>query len=379
MRILCAIDSFKGSLSSLEAGLAAKEGILNFNKNYQVDVLPLGDGGEGTMEALTIALKGKFINKKVQGPLKNKVNATYGYVPNKKLAIIEMSQSSGITLLKRSELNPLFTTTYGFGELILDALNKGTKHFILAIGGSATNDGGVGMLMALGYRFLDKNNKSIKLGAIGLKDLKKIDNKHIDKRLKNIDITVASDVNNPLCGCNGCSAIFGPQKGATKLMIKQMDEWINHYAALTKKTFNKDCINAHGAGAAGGLGYALMAYLNAKLVPGIDLVLKTEKFEEQVKKVNLVITGEGRLDSQTCMGKAPSGVAHLAKKYHKPVIAIAGCISEDARINNKKGIDAYLSILQKPVSLDEAVNKKNAKENMVKTAEQIIRLYALNK
>lgn len=374
MKVLIAIDSFKGSLTSLEAGNAIKAGIKQAHPTSQVEVSMLADGGEGTVEALTYANKGKLINVKVHGPLHKIITAQYGYITSKKLAIIEMSKASGITLLKKNELNPLYTSTYGVGELIIDALNCGAKNFIVGIGGSATNDGGIGMLTALGYQFLDDKNKPIKLGAIGIKDLKKIKALKVDPRLKKSHFLVASDVNNPLCGKLGCSAIFGPQKGATPTMVKDMDRWLNSYGQLTELLFKKKTMNNKGAGAAGGLGFALISYLNAELRPGIEIVLKHTELEKKIKNVDIVVTGEGRLDAQTVMGKAPSGVANLAKKYHKQVIAFAGSIKEDATILNKHGIDAYFAILNKPMSLEEAMNKKIASDNLTKVSKQVFNL-----
>lgn len=374
MKILIAIDSFKGSLTSLEAGNAVRNGIKRAIPNAQVQVEMLADGGEGTVEALTFAKQGKLINVKVHGPKHKIVTAQYGFVKKEQLAIIEMSKASGITLLKKNELNPLYTSTYGVGELIIDALNKGVKKFIVGIGGSATNDGGVGMLTKLGYEFLDKNNKPIKLGAIGLKDLAKIKTNKVDKRLKKCSFLVASDVNNPLCGKLGCSAIFGPQKGATPTMVKDMDKWLSNYGLLTEKLFNKKTMNAKGAGAAGGLGFALISYLNANLKPGIEIVLSSIKLEDKIKKVDVVVTGEGKLDAQTAMGKAPIGVARLAKKYHKFVIAFAGSIGEGANVLNQHGIDAYFAINNKPISLETAMKKNVASANLTNTANQVFNI-----
>lgn len=374
MKVLVAIDSFKGSLTSLEAGNLIKEGIKKADPKSNVIVKSLADGGEGTLEALVNANEGKIIHVKAHGPREKIIDSTYGYISSKKLAIIEMSKASGITLLKKNELNPLYTTTYGVGELINDALKKGAKHFIVAIGGSATNDGGVGMLIALGYRFLDKNNHPIKLGAVGLKDLAKIDNSKVNPKLKFADFLVASDVKNPLCGKYGCSNVFGPQKGATKKMICDMDKWINHYAELTNKLLKHDYSNEHGAGAAGGLGFALISYLSAKLRPGVDIVLEHANFAKDIKNADLVITGEGRLDAQTAMGKAPIGVAKLAKKFNKQVIAFGGGVTKDACVINKHGIDAFFSILNEPITLEQAMNKKVASDNLRRVSEQVFRL-----
>jgi len=374
MKVLIAIDSFKGSVTSLEAGLSVAKGIKLVDKSIKTQVSMLADGGEGTLETLISSNKGSIIHKKVHGPINKVIDSTYGYIKKDKLAIIEMSKCSGITLLKKDELNPLKTTTYGVGELIIDAINKGCKNFIICIGGSATNDGGVGMLMALGYKFMNKNHKPISLGAIGLKDLDYIDVSKVDKRVSKCNFLVASDVSNPLCGPLGCSVVFGPQKGASKEMIKDMDKWLHRYADITKKTINKDYINHKGAGAAGGLGYALITYLNATLKPGIEIVLDKINLEKKIKDVDVVVTGEGRLDAQTAMGKAPIGVAKLAKKYNKLVIAFGGCLKEDVRVINKHGIDAYFSIIPRALSINECMDINNTKNNLKNTAEQVFRL-----
>ena len=277
-------------------------------------------------------------------------------------------------MVSGDEKNPLYTTTYGVGEMIKDAIAKGCRKFLIGIGGSATNDGGVGMLQALGFDFLDRDGNQIKKGAAGLADLCEIKADKALTELRECEFVVACDVKNPLCGSNGCSAIYGPQKGATPEMITIMDKHLGEYAKLTK-TVNPDANeNYPGAGAAGGLGFAFKAYLNAELKPGIDIVIEATELEKYVKDADIVVTGEGRLDGQSCMGKAPVGVSTLAKKYDKPVIAFAGCVTDDAIECNNHGIDAFFPIVRKPCSLEDAMNIENAKKNLADTAEQAFRL-----
>lgn len=310
----------------------------------------------------------------VCNPLGEKIEAIYGFIPHTKTAIIEMSAAAGITLIEESERNPMNTTTFGVGEMILDAISKGCRKFVIGIGGSATNDGGVGMLQALGFEFLDKNGKQVMLGAKGLKDIAVIKTENAVKELKECHFCVACDVKNILCGENGCSAVYGPQKGATPEMIENMDLWLEKYALLTKGVIQNSDANIPGTGAAGGMGFALMSYLNAALESGIELVMKETELENHIKDADIVVTGEGRLDGQSYMGKAPVGVAKLAKKYNKPVIAFSGCVTEDAITCNEHGIDAFFPIVRKPCGLDEAMNINNAYKNLKDTAYQTFRL-----
>lgn len=377
MNIVVAIDSLKGSLSSLEAGAAVSEGIHRAMKDANVVVRPLADGGEGTVEALALGMNGRIEKVMVTGPLGAKVEAAYGIVDATKTAIIEMSAAAGITLLDEKERNPLDTTTFGVGELICDAIAKGCRNFIVGIGGSATNDGGIGMLNALGYEFLDADGRQVPFGAKGLALLEKISDEHIIPVLKECHFKVACDVTNTLCGEQGCSAVFGPQKGATPDMIAQMDEWFAHYAKLTGEKYPKADMNQTGTGAAGGLGFAFLSYTDAVLEPGVKIILDETRLENYIKNADIVVTGEGRLDSQTVMGKAPIGVAAIAKKYGKPVIAFSGCVTDDAVLSNEHGIDAFFPILRTVTTLDEAMNSENAEKNMILTAEQVFRLIKL--
>lgn len=393
MKVVVAMDSFKGSLSSLEAGHAVKEGILKAIPDAEVCVRPLADGGEGTVEALVLGMGGKLESICVTGPLGEKVNCTYGILEKRKIennrkfmkneydileegkiAIIEMSGAAGITLVPEANRNPLYTTTYGVGEVIKDAILKGCRRFIVGIGGSATNDGGIGMLQALGYGIFDKDGKQVSLGAKGLKDIKIITEENVIPQIKECFFRVACDVTNPLCGEMGCSAVFAPQKGADSFMIIQMDKWLSEYAKLTCEKYAKANANYPGTGAAGGLGFAFLSYTNAVLEPGIKIVLEETKLEDYIKDADIVVTGEGRLDGQTVFGKAPVGVAKIAKKYGKPVIAFSGSVTEDAICCNEHGIDAFFPILRKIQKLQEVMEPENAKKNMSAAVEQVFRL-----
>ncbi len=383
MKVVVAIDSFKGSLSSMEAGQAIAEGVKRVHQNAEVVVRPLADGGEGTVEALVEGMGGIFVTKEVTGPLGEKVEAVYGVIESKedssKTAIIEMSAAAGITLVPEESRNPMNTTTYGVGELILDAIERGCRHFIVGIGGSATNDGGVGMLQALGYDFLTREGKAISYGGDGLRELAKIKDSNVHTKLKECTFKVACDVTNPLCGENGSSAIFGPQKGATPEMVQELDQLLLHYAELSKEiNVNADRFYP-GTGAAGGMGFAFLTYTNATLESGIQIVLTETKLEELIKTADFVVTGEGRLDGQTALGKAPIGVASLAKKHHKKVLAFAGAVTPDAKECTQHGINAFFPILRGIVTLKEAMDKENAHRNMVDTVEQVFRVVEMMK
>lgn len=376
MRVITAIDSFKGSLSSLEAGNAVREAILKVNNNAEVVVKPLADGGEGTVEALAAGMDAERITVTVHGPLLQPVEATYCILKDSRTAIIEMAAAAGITLVSAEERNPLNTTTYGVGELILDAINRGCRRFIIGIGGSATNDGGTGMLTALGVRFLEDDVTPIPLGAKGLETLRRIDMCGVIPYLRECTFHVACDVKNPLCGENGCSAVYGPQKGATPDMIRDMDRWLAHYAELASVESHADP-NYPGAGAAGGMGFAFLAFTSATLESGVDIILREIGLEQDIQNADVVVTGEGRLDAQTVMGKAPIGVAKLAKRYGKPVIAFSGCVTDQAEVCNEHGIDAFFPILRGVVTLEEALNPDNAYQNLKATAYQAFRLLSL--
>lgn len=374
MKVTVAIDSFKGSLSTFQAGNAVAEGVKLVYPDAETAVCPLADGGEGTVDAIVAATGGERVEVTVRGPLGTPVTSSYGLISRTKTAIMEMSAAAGITLVAEGDRNPLNTTTYGVGELIADAIKKGCRKFIVGIGGSATNDGGIGMLQALGFRFLDQDGNPVALGGKGLGDIAEIKIDSAMAELKDCAFCVACDVKNPLCGDNGCSAIYGPQKGATPEMIRDMDAWLGRFAELTKEVLPEADANIPGTGAAGGLGFAFLSYLNATLQSGIDLVIKETGLEEYIKNADIVVTGEGRLDGQSYMGKAPVGVAKLAKQYGKTVIAFSGCVTEDAASCNEHGIDAFFPILPAPCTLQEAMDCDNAYKNLKNTASQVFRL-----
>lgn len=374
MNVVVAMDSFKGSLSGMEAGNKVKEGILKAMPGAHVCVYPLADGGEGTVEALVTGLNGRLEKVTVTGPIGAPVECTYGILESTGTAVIEMSGAAGITLVPEQDRNPLYTTTYGVGEVIKDAISKGCRHFIVGIGGSATNDGGIGMLQALGYGLLDSNGKQVAFGAKGLEQLVTIHDDDVIPELKECDFRIACDVVNPLCGEKGCSAVFGPQKGGDPAMIAQMDRWLEAYATLTAAKYKNVNASFPGTGAAGGMGFAFLAYTNAVLESGIKIVLDETKLEDQILNADMVVTGEGRLDGQTILGKAPIGVAKLAKKYGKKVLAFAGSVTEDAIECNAHGIDAFFPIVRNVCTLQEAMDSDNAKANIVSAVEQVFRL-----
>ena len=415
MKILIAIDSFKGSLSSKEAGEAIKTGILRVVPDSDVVISPLADGGEGTVETLVEALGGSLETVRVKGPLFQEVEAHYGilteleksqaetesnthwetltkiyskthsdtypktkFSPNDgKLAIMEMSQASGITLLSLEKRNPLKTSSYGVGQMILDAYHKGCRRFLIGIGGSATNDGGIGMLTALGFRFTKEDGEEILPIGEGLKDLAGIENTSVPEGLLQCSFQIACDVENPLYGENGASLIYGFQKGGNKEMLSQMDLWMKHYSELVKEYNPAANSEAPGSGAAGGLGFAFRSFLHGELKSGVSLILEETKLSEKMQGADLVITGEGRMDEQSAMGKAPIGVAKLAKEQGIPVIAFAGAVSEGAKACNQDGIDAYFPILREITTLEDAMKKETAKQNLADTVEQVMRLYRL--
>ena len=377
MRVVVAVDSFKGSLSSLEAGGAVREGILRADPGAEVVVRPLADGGEGTVEALTAGMGGTLTHVTVTGPLGKKTDAVYGILSDQKTAVMEMSQASGITLVAPAERNPLRATTYGVGEMILDAIHRGCRRFIVGIGGTATNDGGAGMLQALGFGLLDEKGEQIARGAEGLAVLSRITKDQAVPELSECTFRIACDVTNPLCGSNGCSAVFGPQKGARPEDIRNMDRWLARYAEISKVLHPDADPDFPGTGAAGGMGFAFRTFLHAELQSGIRIVLEETRLESYLADADLIITGEGRLDAQTAMGKVPVGVANLAKAHGKPVIAFAGSVTDDACACNECGIDAFFPIVRGVTTLEEACEPENAKKNMAAAAEQAARLIKL--
>lgn len=377
MKVVIAIDSFKGSMSSMEAGNAAKAGI---ERACPADIVvkPLADGGEGTTEALVEGLGGEYVSIEVTGPLGAKTIARYGILGDRRTAVLEMAQASGIILVKREELDPSRATTYGVGEMILDAIRRGCREFIIGIGGSATSDGGAGMLQALGYEIMDEDGNSIRPGIRDLDRIVSITAMNVPGELKECHFSIACDVKNPLCGENGAVYVFGPQKGVREEEKQYFDEKMKHFADKTQEFTGSDHRSAEGAGAAGGLGFAFLSYLpNAELKSGINIVLDAVQLEREVEDADIVITGEGRLDFQTAMGKVPVGVARLAKKYGVKVLAFAGSVTKDAGECNAAGIDAFFPIIRGVTTLDEAMVPENAKENMVLSAEQVFRAISL--
>ena len=379
MNIVVAMDSFKGSLTTFEAGTAVKAGIKKVLKDANVIVVPVADGGEGTVSTIVKAAKGKFVKTYATNPIGDKIVCRYGILPKTKTAVIEMAAAAGITLIDESQKNPLITTTFGVGEIIKDAIERGCRKFIIGVGGGATNDGAIGMLQALGFKFLNKNGEDVPFGAGGLDQIYEIQTDSCVKELKDCEFVIACDVQNPLLGKNGCSEVYGPQKGATPEMIKQMENGLKNYAKLTKKVIKNADENYPGSGAMGGAGFACMAYLNATLKPGIEIVIDEIGLENIIENADLVITGEGRLDAQTLMGKAPVGIAKLAKKHNKQVFAFAGLVEQNEKNFKEKGIDEVFSISKLNNLTKNMISKKEAAKNLQKTVEQVFGLIKMNK
>jgi glycerate 2-kinase len=369
MKVIIAPDSFKESLSALEVANAIEKGFRDIFPEAEYVKIPMADGGEGTVQSLVDATGGRIVKTEVTGPLGDRVKAFFGVLGDGKTAVIEMAAASGLHLVPSEKRNPLVTTTRGTGELILSALNEGAEHIIIGIGGSATNDGGAGMIQALGGRLLDRHGQEIGLGGGSLSELADIDLSGLDVRLKHVKIEVACDVDNPLTGPKGASAVFGPQKGAMPEMVATLDKNLQHYADVIERVLGKQVKDIPGAGAAGGLGAGLLAFLEAELKRGVEIVLETVKFHERIQDASLVITGEGRIDGQTIFGKTPIGVAKAAKRYNIPVIAIAGSLSDDSNVVLSHGIDALYSIVPGIIPLEKAM--ANAEYYIAKTARNI--------
>lgn len=385
MKIVIAPDSFKESLSAMEVANEIESGFKTILPDAEFIKVPVADGGEGTVQSMVDATQGTIIELEVTGPLGNRVAAHYGILGDSegingnnkiKTAIIEMAAASGLHHVPADKRDPLITTSYGTGELICDALNRGIKRILIGLGGSATNDGGAGMAQALGIHLLDNEGKALSVGGGSLAKLASIELQDAHPLMTECEFEVACDVDNPLCGDKGASAIFGPQKGATAEMVLILDTALSHYADVIEQTGIEDRRHQAGAGAAGGMGLGTMAFLNAKLRPGIDIVMETVKLSEKLIGADLVITGEGRLDSQTLHGKTPMGVTRLAKAQQIPVIAIAGCVSDDANVLLDHGIDAMFSITPRSLPLEEVL--ANAKHNLFTTSQNIAALYAMN-
>ncbi|MEG1419772.1 MAG: glycerate kinase [Citrobacter sp.] len=369
MKIVIAPDSYKESLSALEVATAIEQGFREIWPDADYVKIPVADGGEGTVEAMVAATAGHFVHVDVTGPLGTNVQAFYGLSGDERSAFIEMAAASGLELVPPRSRDPLKTTSWGTGELIRHALDAGVEHIIIGIGGSATNDGGAGMVQALGARLLDAQGNDIAHGAIGLEALSRIDISQLDTRLAACLIEVACDVTNPLTGKEGASAVFGPQKGATPEMIPRLDRALTHYAQLIARDLDVHVLELAGGGAAGGMGAALYAFCGAQLRSGIEIVTDALHLDTWVADADLVVTGEGRIDSQTIHGKVPVGVANVAKRYNKPVIGIAGSLTPDVGIVHKYGIDAVFSVIYNICTLDDALN--NAKENVRMTARNV--------
>lgn len=374
MKVVVAMDSFKGSISSIEGSEAISLGIKDVYQDAEIRTIPLADGGEGTVEAFIHATGGKRIEKEVRGPLNEKVKAMYGISGDGKTAIIEVAAACGLPLVPKEELNPLKATTYGVGELIHDAIERGCRDFIIGLGGSATNDAGVGMLQALGFRFLDEKKQEIGSGGGALRDIQHLITEQANPLLKECTFQVACDVNNYLYGKNGAAYVFGPQKGATEEEVKILDAGLQHFANKVREQLEIEIHAIEGAGAAGGLGAAFAGFLHAELKSGIELVLNFINMENYMKDTDLVITGEGMLDGQTSMGKAPIGVAKLAEKYDVPVIALAGAINHENFTLHDHGMTSCFSILNAPMTTEEAMDFDRTFQNLRFTANQLFRL-----
>ena len=375
MKIVIAPDSFKESLTALEVANAIETGFKRIFPNAEYVKLPMADGGEGTVQSLVDATQGRLIEAEVTAPLGNQVKSFFGLSGDGKTAIIEMAAASGLHLVPMDKRDPCQTTSFGTGELIKQALDLGVQHIILGIGGSATNDGGAGMLQALGLRLLDKNGQSIGFGGAALSNLAEIQMADLAPRLQHVQIEVACDVNNPLCGERGASAIFGPQKGATPEMVKELDAALAHFAEIAVRDCGKQIKEQPGAGAAGGMGGGLLLLPNVQLKAGVQIVLDNLKLAEQVKDADLVITGEGRMDAQSILGKTPIGVARKAKQFNKPVIAIVGCLREDYEVVYEHGIDAVFPIIRNLGDLPTIL--KQGEQNLISTAQNVARLLSL--
>ncbi|WP_017378556.1 glycerate kinase [Paenisporosarcina sp. TG-14] len=357
MKIILAPDSFKGSISALEAANAMAQGIQEIQPAFELVILPAADGGEGTMSNLVAATDGEVFGVAVQDPLGRKVVARYGVLGDKETCVVEIAEASGLTLLMDQERNPVLASTYGTGELILHALNSGFRKFIIGLGGSATNDGGVGMLQALGMKFLNQNGEVLAQGGGALRHLHKIDQAHFDKRVSESSFLIACDVENPLVGLEGASAIFGPQKGATPDMVHQLDGNLLNYADVVERMTGISLHEKKGAGAAGGAGGAFQVFFTGEMKRGIDVVLEAIGFEGQLVDADLIVTGEGKTDAQTLSGKTPFGIAEAAMKIGKPVILISGMVDETSVEMLLPYFTEVHSVVDETVSAEESMEE----------------------
>jgi glycerate kinase len=372
MKIISIVDSFKGSLSSIEINNCVENGVKKIFSNAKIIKIPIADGGEGTVEAFINIKNGKIIKKEVHDPLMRTISSYYGVYDD--TAVIEIALASGLPLLNENEKNPNITTTYGVGELILDALDKGYRKFIIGLGGSATNDAGMGMLTALGMKFYDNKGNELIGNGKNLIKISKIDDNNFDKRLKESKFIIASDVNNPFYGENGAAYIYAKQKGADNKMIIELDKGLMNFKDIVYNYNKIDIQNIKGAGAAGGLGGSFAGFFNSEIKSGIDIILELVDFDKLSKEADIIITGEGKIDHQSVMGKVISGIGKYGIKYNKPVIAIAGGLSEKFEEVNKYGVTSAFSIMNYPMSLEEAMEKERAKYLIEKNIEQIMRL-----
>lgn len=375
MKIVIAPDSFKESLTALEVAQAIQQGLARILPEADYQLVPMADGGEGTVQSLVDATEGFIQKSAVLAPLANEIEALWGVSGDKQTAFIEMAEASGLHLVPMEQRNPLKTTSYGTGQLIKAALDLGVRKILLGIGGSATNDGGVGMLQALGAKFVNLQGEEIGFGGEQLAHIAGIDLSQLDKRLQQVEFEVACDVNNPLCGDNGAAAIFGPQKGATPEMVTILDQALQHFAEQVKAQLGLDIAHHTGAGAAGGMGAGLLLLPKVKLRSGVQIVIEATMLADKVKNADLVITGEGRMDAQSIAGKTPIGVAKVAKEFGKPVIAIVGCLREDYGVVYQHGIDAVFPIIRKLDSLENTLQAGT--ENLISAAENIARLWSM--
>ena len=365
-------DSFKESMSAEQACQAMQRGVLQVFPDACCIAVPMADGGEGTVEALLRSLDGQCITCTVTGPLVTQQVSTYfAIVDYGRTAVLEMAKANGIHLLESSQRNPMLTSTYGTGEMIKQALDRGIEKIIIGLGGSVTNDGGAGMAQALGVQFFNSTGEAIQVCGGNLDQINQIDISQLDARLKNTEILIASDVNNPLCGPNGASAIFGPQKGATPEMVQQLDLNLNHYANLVEASLGIFIKNVAGSGAAGGLGFGLMAFADAKLQSGVELIIEQSRLAEKIAQADYVLTGEGKIDSQTALGKTPFGVAQVAQQFNKPVLAFAGLVGEGIESLFDAGFSQIVGINPPDCSLEEAL--KNGEVNLEKAVSKTIK------
>lgn len=375
MKVVIAFDSFKGSLSSLELAASAREGIFRVCPDAEVSAVAIADGGEGTLEALAADEGARKMRVRVNGPLGEPAAAAYALLPGD-IAVVELAQSSGLPMVPPQRRDPETTTTFGMGEVILDALDKGARRFLIGLGGSATNDGGMGFLTALGWKFLDEKGAVLPGVGASLARVRDIDSSGADARLRQCAFDVACDVDNPLCGPRGAARVYGPQKGATSAQVEALDGGLRNFAACVQRAFGIDVLDVPGAGAAGGCGAACLAFLKARLRPGIECVLDAVGFDALLQGADLVLTGEGRLDAQSLMGKAPQGIARRAKSRGVPVVALAGSVQVDGAALREAGIVSAFSIQTGPVSLEDAMRPENARRSMAAACESVISLFA---